>query len=153
MGIDKPNIERFEDSPFETSGQEKVEENFYYAVFNDRWPVCDGHLLFVPKENNIKFITMALEATVEYGDRLRSEGKIDGYHFGMNIGGCAGQTVMWPHIHFIPRYHGDVDGFPGSVRLAHRNGRGAKYYMEHPDYKDEYIEKHKEHTTIKGFKE
>ena len=153
MGIDKPMIERFEDTPFEKSGQEKVLDTFYYAVFNDKWPVCDGHLLFVPKENNTKFLTLALEATVEYGDKLREEGKIDGYHFGMNMGGCAGQTVMWPHIHFIPRHTGDVEGFPGSVRLAHRNGRGAKYYMEHPDFKDEYIEKHKEHATIKGFSE
>lgn len=153
MGIDKPMIERFEDTPFEKNKQEKVSDTYYYAVFNDKWPVCDGHLLFVPKKNNIKFLTLALEATIEYGDKLREEGKIDGYHFGMNMGGCAGQTVMWPHIHFIPRHIEDVDGFPGSVRLAHRNGRGAKYYMEHPDFKDEYIEKHKEHATIKGFSE
>ena len=153
MGIEKPLIEKFEDTPFVKSGQDIVDENFYYAVFNDKWPVCDGHLLFVPKQNNIKSLTMALEATVEYGDKLREEGKIDGYHFGMNMGGSAGQTVMWPHIHFIPRWHDDCEGFPGSVRLSHRNGRGAKYYMEHPDYKDEYIQIHNEHATIKGFKE
>ena len=46
-------------------------------------------------------------------------GKIDGYHFGMNMGEPAGQSVMWPHVHFIPRHKGDVEGFPGSVRLAH----------------------------------
>lgn len=146
-------IEKFEDTPFEKSKQEKLEDTFYYSVYNDKWPVCEGHLLFVPKRNNLKFITLALEATVTYGNKLRGEGKIDGYHFGMNMGESAGQTVMWPHIHFIPRHKDDVDGFPGSVRLAHRNGRGAKYYMEHPDFKDEYVEKHKKHATIKGFKE
>ena len=71
----------------------------------------------------------------------------------MNIGPYAGQTVMWPHIHFIPRHAGDAEGFPGSVRLAHMNGRGAKYYMQHPDFKDEYIEIHKDHKDIEGFKE
>ena len=146
-------IEKFEDTPFEKSGQDKVIDEFYYAVYNDKWPVCDGHVLFVPKENNLRFLTMALEATVMYGDQLREEGKIDAYHFGMNMGPEAGQTVMWPHIHFIPRHKDDVEGFPGSVRLAHRNGRGAKYYMEHPDFKDEYIKIHKDHENIKGFKE
>ena len=153
MGLEKPLIKNFEDTPFEINGQDKLVDEYFYAVYTDKWPVCDGHLLFVPKKNNIKYLTLALEATVEYGDKLRNEGKIDGYHFGMNMGGCAGQTVMWPHIHFIPRHYDDVEGFPGSVRLAHRNGRGAKYYMEHPDFKDEYIEKHKEHSTIKGFSE
>lgn len=153
MGVNYPMIEKFSDTPFEKSGQDKLVDEFYYAVYNDKWPVCDGHLLFVPKENSSKFITIALQATVHYGDKLRNEGKIDGYHFGMNMGECAGQTVMWPHIHFIPRYKDDVEGFPGSVRLAHMNGRGAKYYMEHPDYKDEYIEKHKDVQHIKGFKE
>ena len=146
-------IEKLEDTPFEKSGQDKLIDEYFYAVYNDKWPVCDGHLLFVPKKNNTTYITLALEATVEYGDKLREEGKIDGYHFGMNMGETAGQTVMWPHIHFIPRHQNDIEGFPGSVRLSHRNGRGAKYYMEHPDFKDEYIEKHKEHSTIKGFKE
>lgn len=146
-------IKNFSDTPFEKSKQEKLEDSFYYAVYNDKWPVCEGHLLFVPKENNIKFLTITLEATVEYGNKLRSENKIDGYHFGMNMGSSAGQTVMWPHVHFIPRWNGDCEGFPGSVRLAHRNGRGAKYYMEHPDFKDEYTKIHKEHSTIKGFKE
>ena len=137
-------IKKFEDTPFEKNKQDAVNDNFYYRVYKDKWPVCDGHLLFVPKKNNLKFLTIALEATVEYGDRLREEGKIDGYHFGMNMGGCAGQTVMWPHIHFIPRHDGDIQGFPGSVRLAHKNGKGAKYYSEHPDYKDEYIKAHQE---------
>ena len=146
-------LERFEDSAFAKHDNRVVKDEFYYLVIEDKWPVCDGHLLFIPKKNETRYLTLALEAAITYGNNLRSEGKIDGYHFGMNMGPSAGQTVMWPHIHFIPRHEGDVDGFPGSVRLAHRNGRGAKYYMEHPDFKDEYIEKHKDHATIKGFKE
>jgi ATP adenylyltransferase/5',5'''-P-1,P-4-tetraphosphate phosphorylase II len=74
MGIKYPKIEKFSDTPFEQSGQDKLVDEFYYVVYNDKWPVCDGHLLFVPKENNSKFITIALQATVHYGDKLRNEG-------------------------------------------------------------------------------
>ena len=34
----------------------------------------------------------------------------------MNMGAAAGQTVMYPHIHFIPRNDGDMDNPRGGVR-------------------------------------
>ena len=71
-----------------------------------------GHLLFVPKENNTKFITIALQATVQYGEKLVEEGKIDGYHFGMNMREPAGQSVMYPYSFYVQRKEGDVEGFP-----------------------------------------
>ena len=43
-------IEKFEDTPFEKNNQTTIDENFYYKVYEDKWPVCDGHLLFVPKK-------------------------------------------------------------------------------------------------------
>lgn len=144
------DLKYFEDSVFHTGDNKKVDETFYYVVIEDKWPVCDGHLLFIPKKNNTRYISLTTEAVVEYGNKLREEGKIDAYHFGMNMGKEAGQTVMWPHIHFIPRHHGDVEGFPGSVRLAHRNGRGAKYYLEHPEFGADYREKHKHILHEKG---
>jgi|TARA_R110001606_G_scaffold347072_1_gene496359 diadenosine tetraphosphate (Ap4A) HIT family hydrolase len=143
-------IERFEDTPFEKSKQHKIQDEYYYAVYEDKWPVCDGHLLFVPKENNVRYLVLALEATVEYGNKLQDEGKIDAYHFGMNMGEAAGQTVMWPHIHFMPRHQDDAEGFPGSVRLACRNGKNASYYFEHPDFKEEYTKAHEELLKHKG---
>jgi diadenosine tetraphosphate (Ap4A) HIT family hydrolase len=145
-------IEKFEDTPFEQSEHLQLQNEYYYAIYEDKWPVCDGHLLFIPKQNNIKFITLTLEATVEHGDKLRSNGEIDAYHFGMNMGEAAGQTVMWPHVHFIPRHKNDVDGFPGSVRLSHTGGKGANYYAQHPKFKDEYIEKHSQLMKERGFK-
>lgn len=148
----RPMIDNIYDTPFELTSQDKVIDEYYYKVYNDKWPVCDGHLLFVPTKNNVKYITLTLEAAMQFGDNLRNEGIIDAYHFGMNMGEAAGQTVMWPHVHFIPRHEGDVEGFPGSVRLAHTNGRGAKYYMEHPDFKEEYIKIHKDVVHIKNFK-
>jgi len=145
-------IEKFEDTPFEKNKQNVIEETEYYKAFEDKWPVCDGHLLFVPKENNTKFITIALQATVQYGEKLIAEGKIDGYNFGMNMRVSAGQSVMWPHVHFMPRHTGDCEGFPVSVRLAHRGGRGPQYYMEHPKYKEDFIKNHKEEIDEDGFK-
>ena len=93
MGIEKPLIEKFEDTPFVKSGQDTVLDTFYYAVFNDKWPVCDGHLLFVPKENNIKHLTMALEATVEHGDKLDLWGRdVEIRHC---PGHCPGNIAFW----------------------------------------------------------
>ncbi len=146
-------IKEFKDTPFEKYEQTVLIEGEFFKVYPDMWPACDGHVLFVPKQNTPEFITRTLGEAILYGDKLVEEGTIDGYHFGMNMGVAAGQTVMWPHVHFIPRWDDDCEGFPGSVRLAHRNGRGAKYYMEHPDFKDEYTKIHKEHSTVKGFKE
>jgi diadenosine tetraphosphate (Ap4A) HIT family hydrolase len=45
----------------------------------------------------------------------------------MNIGLCAGQTIMWPHIHFIPRHEGDADK-PGGLRYAHPGADHKEYY-------------------------
>lgn len=144
------DLVRFEDSVFYTGENKVVEEKFHYVIMEDKWPVCEGHLLFIPKKNDPLCIGITIEDVVEYGNKLREEGKIDAYHFGMNMGEAAGQTVMWPHVHFIPRHVGDVEGFPGSVRLAHRNGRGAKYYLEHSEFKDDYREKHKHILHEKG---
>lgn len=152
MGIKKlPKIEKFEDTPFEINKQKPILDSFYYRAYEDKWPVCDGHLLFVPKKDNEKFISITLSETIKYGNELVEKGEIDSYHFGMNIGEYAGQTVMWPHVHFIPRHEGDCKGFPGSVRLAHRNGRGAAYYLEHEVYGEEYKKIHISHLDDEGF--
>jgi len=144
-------IEKFEDTTFEKNHQSTIADDFYYRVYEDKWPVCDGHLLFVPKENSVKFITVTLQATVQYGEKLVEEGKIDGYHFGMNMREPAGQSVMWPHVHFMPRKQGEIEGFPGSVRFAVRNGRGPSYYLNHPDFKEEYTELHQHVIDEEGF--
>ncbi|WP_261596684.1 HIT family protein [Methanoculleus formosensis] len=42
----------------------------------------------------------------------------DGYNIGVNVRAAAGQTAMHLHVHFIPRYAGDVDDPRGGVRGA-----------------------------------
>ena len=135
-------IREFKDTPFELKEQEILIDGEFFRVYPDMWPACDGHLLFVPKINTTECITKTLGEAIVYGDNLIKSGKIDGYNFGMNIGESAGQSVMWPHVHFLPRHKGDVQGFPGSVRLAHKAHRGSEYYGFHPEYKDEYRKAH-----------
>ena len=55
------------------------------------------------------------------------EGKMAGFNVGMNIGECAGQTIMWPHIHFIPRKEKDAEHV-GGMRYAHPGADHRKHY-------------------------
>ena len=50
----------------------------------------------------------------------------------------------------MPRHKDDIEGFPGSVRLACRHGKNASYYFEHPDFKEEYTQAHLELKNKKG---
>jgi diadenosine tetraphosphate (Ap4A) HIT family hydrolase len=136
-------INEFKNTPFELNKQEIIIDGEFYRVYPDAWPACEGHLLFVPKENTPECITKTLGETIIHGNNLVESGEIDGYQFGMNIGESAGQTVMWPHVHFMPRHHGDVEGFPGSIRLAHKGHKGPDYYGNHPEFESEYRKHHK----------
>jgi hypothetical protein len=52
----------------------------------------------------------------KYGQEKVALGEWDGFNIGLNWGEAAGQTVMYPHIHLIPRRNGDVDDPVGGVR-------------------------------------
>lgn len=96
----------------------KVEElsDFHIAVFQDRFPVAHGHLLFVPKYNTPTVIVDAFESALRHGNRLVAEGKCEAFNVGVNMGAAAGQTVMYPHVHLIPRKVGDCANPIGGVR-------------------------------------
>lgn len=58
-----------------------------------------------------------------WGSSWMSDGTIDAFNIGQNSGEAAGQSVMWPHIHFIPRELGDCPkGSKNGVRLSHPRG-------------------------------
>lgn len=95
---------------------EFVTEDFHVKVFRDKYPVTPGHLLYVPKYNTVSVLTDAFEDAVRYGKNMVELGEWDGFNVGMNYGEAAGQTVSWPHIHLIPRRHGDVSDPVGGVR-------------------------------------
>jgi len=90
--------------------------DFHVTVFQDRYPVTPGHLLFVPNYNTLTVINDAFESALRYGERMVRQGEYDGYNIGFNSGTAAGQTVMYPHVHLIPRRHGDTTDPVGGVR-------------------------------------
>ena len=90
--------------------------NFHVTVFQDRYPVAVGHLLFVPNYNTSVAIGDAFESALIYGNKMVAAGKFDAFNVGINMGTAAGQTVMYPHVHMIPRKHGDCADPVGGVR-------------------------------------
>jgi len=93
-----------------------VREDFHVVVFRDRYPVTPGHLLFVPVYNTEGLIKDAFGDAVKEGERMIAAGDCDGYNVGLNMGTAAGQTVMYPHVHLIPRRTGDCTDPVGGVR-------------------------------------
>jgi diadenosine tetraphosphate (Ap4A) HIT family hydrolase len=111
----------FEDLPetieeSEAPWNDSVRQDFHVAVFRDRYPVTDGHLLFVPKYNAVGVLKDAFEDAFNHGKEQVDNGTWDGFNIGLNYGKAAGQTVSWPHIHLIPRKEGDVEDPVGGVR-------------------------------------
>ena len=90
--------------------------DFHVRVFRDRYPVTSGHLLFVPTYNTLTVITDAFESALRHGEAMVKRGECSGYNIGFNSGTVAGQTVMYPHIHLIPRRAGDCANPVGGVR-------------------------------------
>jgi len=90
--------------------------DFHVAVFQDRYPVAPGHLLFVPQYNTDAVISDCFETAMREGRRMVAAGECDAFNIGINMGQAAGQTVMYPHVHLIPRRHGDCADPVGGVR-------------------------------------
>jgi diadenosine tetraphosphate (Ap4A) HIT family hydrolase len=95
---------------------EVVEEDYHVKVFADKYPVTEGHLLFVPKYNTVSVLMDCFESAVQDGIKRVQEGEWDGFNIGLNYGPAAGQTVEWPHVHLIPRRKGDMEDPTGGVR-------------------------------------
>ena len=93
-----------------------VREDFHVVVFRDRYPVAPGHLLFVPVYNSEGLIKDAFGDAVREGERMVAAGECDAFNVGLNMGSAAGQTVMYPHVHLIPRRLGDCVDPVGGVR-------------------------------------
>ena len=104
-------------------------ETEYTGVFRDRYPCVPGHTLFIPKKNTAEYIGKSYELASQFGKDKIEAGEIAGFNMGMNIGRCAGQTIMWPHIHFIPRHKGDAKHL-GGMRYAHPGADHREMYFE-----------------------
>ena len=102
-------------------------ENANTAVFKDLYPCVKGHTLFIPKHNTPESVGESYKLAYYCGNQWVKEGKMGGYNVGMNMGICAGQTIMWPHIHFIPRHKADAPEI-GGMRHAHPGADHRKMY-------------------------
>ena len=121
-------IERYEECTW-LGNDTPFFENENTAVFWDRYPVIKGHLLFIPKKNDPETIGESYKLAYYCGEQWIKEGKMDGFNIGQNCGRAAGQSVMWPHIHLIPRHNGDSDPDKhNGIRLAHPRGDHTNYY-------------------------
>lgn len=96
--------------------QDPIAEEKEYYVFRDKYPVTIGHQLYVPKYNDSKGVRAAFEGALREGRLRKLYGNADGFNIGINVGVAAGQTVMWPHVHLIPRHEGDTANPTGGVR-------------------------------------
>ena len=73
-------------------------------------------MLFVPTEEKFDNIMQCYKAAYKFGyDGVATE-KWAAFNIGQNCGEEAGQTVMYPHIHMIPRRKGDMKDPRGGVR-------------------------------------
>lgn len=89
-----------------------------YTVFRDKYPVTSGHLLVVPKENNLASVLKCFQFAMATGEAnvVSVNTNITGFNVGINMGESAGQTCMYPHVHLIFRRDGDMDDPQGGVR-------------------------------------
>ena len=90
--------------------------DYHVSVFQDRFPVAKGHLLFVPQYNTDDVIMDCFESAMRHGRRMVENKECDAFNIGINMGREAGQTVMYPHVHLSPRRAGDCADPVGGVR-------------------------------------
>jgi len=96
-----------------------IKESDHVVMMHDKFPACDGHLLFIPKFDRPRYVAEAMAEAYQHGLDEKNAGRIDGFNVGMNIDECAGQSVFWPHIHFIPRKKGDDDRGHKGIRSCY----------------------------------
>jgi diadenosine tetraphosphate (Ap4A) HIT family hydrolase len=119
-------INKYEESTW-LGNDTPIFENRDTAVFKDKYPCVLGHTLFIPKEDTPEAIGESYRLAYYCGKNWVKDGKMEGFNLGMNIGRCAGQTIMWPHIHFIPRHNKDAEK-PGGMRYAHPGADHREHY-------------------------
>ena len=100
-----------------------VHEDDLCLAFMDLFPLRPGHVLVVNKRH----VTHVHQLTGEERGRLLDVGsrigqalqqsplRPDGFHFNINDGKAAHQTVPHVHLHVLPRYDGDVLAFAAGM--------------------------------------
>jgi len=89
-----------------------------FVVFEDGFPVTEGHTLVVPKTNTQEEILKCFKFALAMGEEnvASKSNNVTGYNVGVNMGESAGQTCMYPHVHLIFRRDGDCENPKGGIR-------------------------------------
>jgi diadenosine tetraphosphate (Ap4A) HIT family hydrolase len=113
-----------------------VHEDENVIVFKDGFPVTEGHLLFVPKKRKQRMdITICFEYAWEWGVKGIMDYKWKAFNIGINNGVEAGQSVMWPHVHLIPRREGDLGHYENGTPYDPKGG--VRNVIPHKGYYNE----------------
>ena len=100
-------LQSYKDAPW--PNDHLVYEDDNVVVYKDSYPVTEGHLLFVPKiVEQRRDITRCLEMAYHWVVEGVCDYKWTSFNVGINNGIEAGHSVMWPHVHLIPRRKGDL---------------------------------------------
>ena len=115
-----------------------IHEDEKVVVYKDGYPVTEGHLLFVPKKKERQLdITRCFELAYKWGVRGVCDYKWESFNVGINNGVAAGQTVMWPHVHLIPRREGDLGCFENGTPYDPKGG--VRNIIPHKGHYDDAI--------------
>ena len=138
---DDSQLTSYKDAPWAKAPkayQNIVHEDENVIVYKDGFPVTEGHLLFVPKKKlRREDITICFEYAYKWGIEGIMDYRWEGFNIGINNGEVAGQSVMWPHVHLIPRRKGDVED-PKRVKGGVRHAIPFKGYYEEENNKKKY---------------
>ena len=123
---DNPYLDSYLDAPWAKAPkayQNIVHEDENVIVYKDGFPVTEGHLLFVPKKKlRREDITICFEYAYKWGIEGIMDYKWKAFNIGINNGVEAGQTVMWPHVHLIPRREGDLGYYENGTPYDPKGG-------------------------------
>ena len=113
--VEQSRLASYKDAPW--ADENIVHEGLNVVIYKDGYPVTEGHLLFVPKNRDKRSnITDCFAYAYDWGVRGILDYKWEGFNVGINQNEVAGQSVMWPHVHMIPRRKGDTPYPKGGVR-------------------------------------
>lgn len=107
---------------FKTQDKILLQNEFAFAIL-DAFPVSEAHTLIIPVRHVKSFFALTPKEMAgmhtlakELKGFYRYVTKPQGYTIGFNEGKIAGQSIMHCHMHFIPRYKGDVKNPRGGIR-------------------------------------
>lgn len=100
-----------------------IEARDHVIAVLDAYPVSPGHTLVIARRHVADAFDLTPDELADVLYLMQSaRARIDrtlqptGYNIGVNVGRDAGQTVMYVHIHVIPRFAGDCEDPTGGVR-------------------------------------